>query len=171
VADQFDALSPRDAVITIRSLGRRFDEVSGAARSDQEVFERLDAAGPDGRSLPDIVISASQELAFLGNEVERALDRSEPVVPRAVVDDGERHFEGAAGRATMTDAVAAITDETQRLGDRLDRLEPTGWGRSASVVGGGRVQVLELAREVARTGVRHLRAAQDQLEWLRETAS
>lgn len=171
MADQFDQLSPRDVVITIRSLGRRFEEVSGAARSDPAVFDRLDAAGPDGRSLPEIAIAASQALAFLGNEADRIIDHDDPVVPRAVVDPGERHFEGPPGRATMTDAVAGLADESARLGDRLSAVEPAAWARSATVAGGGRVSLLEVARELARTGITHLRAAETQLAWLRSTAA
>lgn len=170
VADQFDSLSPRDVVITIRSLGRRFGEVSGAARSDPAVFERLDAAGPGGTSLPELAIAASQELSFLGNEIDRVIDRADPVVPKAVLDPHERTFDQAPGRATMTDAVSAIADESTRLGDRLDGLEPAAWGRRAAVAAGGDVQVLDLAREAARTGIRYLRAAEAQLEWLRSTS-
>ena len=170
MADQFAKLSPRDVVITIRSLGRRFDEVSGAARSDPEVFDRLDAAGPSGRSLPEIVVQASQELAMLGNEIERVIDRTDPVVPRAAVDPSERHFDQPPGRATMTDAAAAIADEVARVGDRLDRLEAAGWGRTAAVTGGGHVSLLDLVREMARTGVGQLRAAQEQLTWLRQNS-
>jgi hypothetical protein len=168
MTDQFDSLSPRDVVITIRSLGRRLDEISGAARSDEDVFAHLDAVGPSGRSLPDIAISASQAVAFLANEVDRMIDRLEPVVPRAAVEPDERDFGEPPGRATMTDAVAALADEADRIAERLDRLEPSGWARSAAVVGGGRVDLLDLARELARTGVLHVREATHQLAWLRE---
>lgn len=167
MTDQFDSLSPRDVVITIRSLGRRFGEVSGAARSDPAVFAHLDAAGPHGRSLPDIVIGAAQALTFLGNEIDRVIDRSDAVVPRAVIDRDERTFDEAPGRATMADAVEAIQAESTRIGDRLDRLEAKAWGREAELTGGGRVQLLEVAREAARTEIRELREAEQQLEWLK----
>lgn len=170
VADQFDSLSPRDVIITIRSLGRRFAEVSGAARSDPAVFERLDALGPSGSSLPDLVIAASQELAFLGNEIDRVIDRNDPVVPQAVLNPEERSFGEGRGRATMTDAASAIDDESARVADRLDALEASAWGRRAAVAGGGQVQIVELAREAARTGVRYLRAAEAQLDWLRSSS-
>lgn len=169
--DQFDQLSTRDAVITIRSLGRRFDAVAGAALSDQAVFSRLDAVGPGGHSLPDLAIAASQALAFLGNEIERIIDTERPVVPRAVVDPDERTFdEGPPGRATIADAVRAIQDEASRLGDRLDHLEARAWTREAEVVGGGRAPLLDVVREAARTGITLLRAAEAQLEWLRSTS-
>lgn len=170
MTDQFAKLSPRDVVITIRSLARRFDEVSGAARSDPDLFQRLDAPGPGGRSLPDIVVRASQELILLGNEIDRLIDRTEPVVPRAAIDPTQRHFDQPPGRGTMTDAAAAIADEAGRVGERLDRLEAPEWGRTAAVAGGGEVSLLDLAREMARTGVGELRAAQEQLRWLRETS-
>jgi hypothetical protein len=169
VADQFDSLSPRDVVITIRSLGRRFGEISGAARSDPAVFDQLDAAGPHGRSLPDIVIAAAQAMSFLGNEIDRVIDRNDAVVPRAVVDPDERTFTEAPGRATMADAVDAITAEATRIADRLDRLDAKAWGREAELTGGGRIQLMELAREAARTEIRELREAEVQLEFLQDT--
>jgi hypothetical protein len=164
--DQFDSLSPRDVVITIRSLGRRFGEISGAARSDPAVFDRLDAAGPHGRSLPEIAIAAAQALSFLGNELDRVIDRDDAVVPREAVSPDERTFVEPPGRGTMADAVAAIAAESTRIADRLDRLDAKQWGRSADLTGGGRVELLALAREAARTEIRELREAEQQLEWL-----
>jgi hypothetical protein len=169
VADQFSSLSPRDVVITIRSLARRFDEVARAA-DDPDLAERVDAVGPGGRSLSDVVTAAAQDLAFLGNEVDRVIDRSHPVVPRAALVASERSFDGAPHRAGLADAVEAIGVEANRVADRLDHMPASGWSREAAVAGGGRVALVDLARELARTGVGHLRAATAQLDWLRDTA-
>jgi hypothetical protein len=169
--DQFDSLSPRDAAITIRSLGRRFGEISGSARSDPAVFAQLDATGPHGRSLPEIVIAAAQALSFLGNEIDRVIDRDDAVVPREAVTPADRSFLEAPGRATMSDAVDAIAAESTRLADRLDGLDATRWARSAALTGGGRVELLSLVREAARTEIRELREAEVQLEWLRSAAT
>lgn len=166
MTDQFDSLSPRDVVITLRSLGRRFGEVDGAARSDPAVFAHLDTAGSHGRSLPDIVVEAAQALSFLGNEVDRVIDRDDAVVPRAALEPDERSFTEPPGRATMADAVQSIAAESDRVAARLDRLEAKAWAREADVTGGGRTSLLELARECARTAIRDLRDAEEQLEWL-----
>lgn len=174
MADQFDSLAPRDIAITLRSLGRRFGLVLAAPEAP-DLAPALEVSGPDGLTLGDIVASTAQAISFVGGEFERSLDHSDPLLPAGAIDPEQRR-PAAPGQAPrpgqgsggLQAGVAQITKAGEHLADRIDSASSQSLEREIKVVGHSPTTPLAIGRELARTAVTGLRAAEAQLEHVQQ---
>ncbi len=166
VSDRFDLLSPRDLAITLHSLARRFTAVSDGAH-DPRISDKVDAPDASGDSLTSLVADAAKAAGFLANELERALDHEEAIVPAAAHDPDQREFLDSLGM-TIAGAVASIAGDAERAGHRVDHAAPNDLSRSLRVAGGGTTTPDAIAKEMARSCVTLLIAAERRLEQLRD---
>lgn len=163
MADRYDALAPKDLIITLRSLRRRFDEVVGPVLTDPDLKPRIDEVGAGGASMGQLVDGAAQDLALLGEAVEAIISRAEPSVPDSV---GQPAKARSGERQTLDKAAQAIGDRADAMADHLDDVEPDGWNRTATT-GNGTIDLVTVARHAVRSGVEGLRASEQQLTELR----
>ncbi len=166
MSDRFSKLAPRDVAITLASLGRRFDGVAKSASAESRLIELHDAPGPDGSSIRSILTEAAQVLSFIGNEVDRSVSSQEPVVPKAAIDSSERSFLENPGSPALDQSVDAITSAANAAGSAVGDASSDTLGRNVAITGGGSTTPIDLAREMARTGIAFLGAAENQVEWL-----
>ncbi len=167
VADRFDKLAPRDLVITLRSLRRRFGGLASRAALDAAVMAAIDA--PDGAepSLRGRFEQAAQAAALVENELSKALDHDDPVVAAAALDASERHFLDVPGTGmSPAQAVDALADDAERAADRLESAAATELTRAVRVAGGGTTTPAALGAELARTEIGALSAIEDLLDRL-----
>ncbi len=165
MADRYDALTPTNLIATLRSFERRYGAVTGAMRSDPKLLAKSETPGVDGESMVTLCNRALRAVSMLGAEAERIATHVEPVSPAASFDP-ETWSDGSAPLATMTEATEVIARTGNDLADRLDKLQPDEWNRSASITGGGSIRLVDVVRAVAREGIETLRRAERQLEWL-----
>lgn len=163
--DRFDRLAPRDIAITLRSLRRRFGPVQQAAAS-QELAPVLDAPGPGGCSLTQILTRAGQAAALVTNELVRSLEHDEPVIPAAALDADDRSFTDDRSWSPAQ-SIGLVSDEAERAADRVERATADEIARPVKIAGGGTTTPLALARALCRETIKALEDANDQIEWLR----
>jgi hypothetical protein len=123
---------PRDAVVALRSLGRRWRALFaglGEDESPDDLAHRLDA---DGRSALDHAVHATRTLSLLGRAVEQALMDDDPILHPAVSNASQRGWEGQID-TTVEDAIDELAHEADRLADRADHVPADEWGRSVRV--------------------------------------
>jgi hypothetical protein len=165
MSDRYDKLRPKDLVITLRSLPRRFEAAVGPVQSDPELFPRIDEPGPDGRSLGETVSTTAQRLVLVGAEIERAVVRDNAVVSAAIVSDSGA---APAERLPLERATASIEGTAEGLAALLDRQNADSWARRATLDTGGTIDLIALVRLAAREGVEGLRATERQVDRLRQ---
>lgn len=164
MADRYDALAPKDLIITLRSLRRRFDEVVGPVLADPDLKPRIDEVGAGGASLGQLVDGAAQDLTLLGQAIETIVGRADPSVAGQVVQPADAR---SGDRQPLDKAARAVGDQADAMADHLDDVEPDGWNRTATTDDGGSVDLVTVARQAVRSGVEGLRAAEQQLSELR----
>ncbi len=167
MADRFDKLAPRDLVITLRSLRRRFGGLASRAALDSAVMASIDA--PDGAepSLRARFEQAAQAAALLENELGKALDHDDPVIAAPALDPDERHFLDVPGPgASPAQSVDALAADAERAADRIERAGAEELTRGVRVAGGGTTTPAALAAELARTEIGALDAIEDLIDRL-----
>ncbi len=167
MADRYDDLNPLALTTTLRSLRRRFDDATGPVRSDDELLAKADRPGPEGSSLVEILDHTLRAVAVLAAEATRISTHVDPVSPAEAFDPSS-WTAGDAPTATLreaTDVIAATADE---LADLLDRQEPDGWNRTATLTGGGTIRLIDVVRSVVRQAVEGLRRAERTVAWMQE---
>ncbi len=166
MSDRFSKLSPRDVAITLASLGRRFDGAAKAASAEGRLVELHDAPGPDGASLRALLGDAAQVLAFLANEVDRSVGSQDPVVPAAVLDASERSFVDNPTSAGIDASVETIASVSNDASSTIEGASSDTLSRTVAIAGGGSTTPIELAREMARSGIALLGQTERHVEWL-----
>ena len=156
--DRYSKLAPRDLVITMRSLSRRFDEALGPVRSDPERFARRDEV-IDGVSLTGHIEGLARHLGLLEQEIFKLTAEGEPLIngdalastpPPAAVD-----------RSIGLDAAqAALAASADSIGERLDGVSSEQWSFRAPATNGIKVMLADVAQHAARVGAEGLREAQ-----------
>lgn len=168
MSDRFAQLSPRDTAITLRSLPRRIDQAANPALSSDDLSLRVDAPGPNGQSLSELVDAASRDQSVLHNELERALDQENPVVAAAALDPSEQFFVDSRPVPIET-ALASLKDEANASAERVEGASGSALARNVSVTGGTKTTPLRLAQEAARRGIAALGLINDHVAWMRAT--
>ena len=158
MSDRYSKLAPRDLVITMRSLARRYEEAIGPVRSDPERFERRDEV-IDGVSLTGHVEGLARHLGLLEKEISKLVSEGHPIVdgdalaatpPPAVVD-----------RPVGLDAAqAALTASADAIGGLLDGCSSEQWSFRAAASNGIKVRLSDVAQHAARIGAEGLRSTQ-----------
>lgn len=158
MSDRYSKLAPRDLVITMRSLARRYEEAIGPVRSDSERFARRDQV-IDGVSLSGHLAGLARHLGLLETEISKLISQGEPIIngdalaatpPPAAVD-----------RPLGLDAAqAALTTSADAIGALLDGCSSEQWSFRAPASNGMKVQLADVAQHAARIGAEGLRSTQ-----------
>jgi hypothetical protein len=151
--DRYTLLNPPQVAATLRSLPRRYrDALAQVPMRPEAVHERV-----DGHTVHDLLVDTACSLAMLDRALEQTLvHETPPVLVAAVVDRELRHW-APDPHSGPTELVEAITDAATACADRIDGERTKAWSRPASVVGGGTVLAIDLARDAARVGAENLR--------------
>lgn len=158
-------LSPQDAVVTLRSLPRRF-RTALRPTDDDNFDEFAERVASSGQSPLDHLVDADRSLTLLHNALEQVLHHDDPVLQPATTDAGARAWPptnaGLEGELAHLDATA------NGLADLAERVAAADWGRTGHVADAtGTVEALDLLREAVRTAITDLRAAERDLDEVR----
>jgi hypothetical protein len=160
-------LSGPDAVVALRSFGRRFRTAVLPVPDDDDAIELAERIGPSGISPHDRITAAANDLVLFGQALRRLLVESDPVLPAAVTDPAERDWGPSPGGLGVVEALDRLADEAGALADAADRIETPEWSRSAAVAGGGSTTALDLVRTAVSDTSDALHAVQADLQALR----
>lgn len=157
-------LSPQDAVVTLRSLPRRFRTALRPADDDNfdEFAERLASSG---QSPLDHLVDADRSLTMLHKALEQVLRDEDPVLQPATIDPSARDWPPTNAR--LEGELAHLETTASAFADLVERVPAAAWGRTGNVAGGSTVEALDLLREAIRTAITDLRAAQRDLDEVR----
>jgi hypothetical protein len=151
---------PADAVVALRSLGRRFRAPFTALPDDESPDDIAHRVGSDGRSALDHVVAATRTITLLGRALEQVLVDDDPVVHPAVGDPSEREWEGAPD-GTVEERLAELGWEADELAERAARVRAADWAREGRLAGrDGGVSAAGLLWDAVDTAVDHLKAAE-----------
>ena len=149
---------PADAVVALRSLGRRYREVFTGPGDDDDVDELAVRNGAAGRSALDEVVAATRTITFLGRAVEQVLVQEDPVLHPAVAARDERDWPMATG--TVHERVSELAWEADALADRVEHVSADDWSRRGRVAGHDLTPTaVEILWDAVDSAVAHLRAA------------
>ncbi len=166
MTDRYDSLSPRDLIVTLRSLPRRFDQVHAGATLTEDLVALIDAPGPEGFSLSSVANNAARTLAVLRAAIDGVITSNSPTVNAKALDASDR-LKSDGPLMTVKNAVGMLSDDAQALGDQLDGISADDWARNADITGGGSIQTVALVRELVRAMITLLRSAEKQVEWMK----
>lgn len=164
MSDRYSKLAPRDTVITMRSLSRRYAEAIGPIRSDPDRFDRRDEVIA-GESLTTHVEGLARHLGLLETEISKLVTEGSPIIngdalastpPPAVVD-----------RSIGLDAAqAALGTSTDAIGSLLDGCSSEQWVFRAPATNGIKIRLADVAQHAARIGADGLRSTQKLVDLL-----
>lgn len=158
---------PADAVVALRSLGRRFRAIFAGLEDDESPEDLAHRMGSDGRSALDHVTAAVRSITFLGRALEQLLVEDDPVLHPAVGDPAGRAW-AAAPEGTIEERLAELAGAAEALADRADRVAAADWGRAARVAGqDGTVSASSVLWDAVDTAVDHLKSAERTLRDVR----
>lgn len=161
---------PADAIVALRSLGRRWRGLFAGLGEDQSPDDLAHRVGSDGQSALDHAVRAARTLSFLGRAVGQALVDDDAVLHPAVGDPSQRTWDDQAA-GTVDDAIAELVHEADRLADRVDRVTAHEWQRTARVAGqDADVGTLEVLWDAVDTAVAELKTAERTLREVRGRA-
>jgi hypothetical protein len=150
---------PSDAVVTLRSLGRRYRELFDGLRGDESADDLAHRNGTDGRSALDHVVAATRTITFLGRALDLVLVEDDPVLHPAVAEPAEREWPDATG--AVDERIAELAWEADALADRASRVAAHDWTRQGRVAGhDATVSAASVLWDAADSAITHLRAAE-----------
>jgi len=151
--------APADAVVALRSLGRRYREVLVAPGDEASIDELAARNGSAGRSALDEVLAATRTITFLGRALEQVLLEDDPVLHPAVASQDERDWPSATG--TVHERVSELAWEADALADRVERVSAEDWSRRGRVAGHDATSsAAEILWDAVDAAVAHLRAVE-----------
>jgi hypothetical protein len=157
---------PSDAVVALRSLGRRWRGLFAGLGDDERPDDLAHRVGADGRSALDHALRATRTLSLLGRAVEQALVDDDAVLHPAVGAPAPREWEQSAG--TVDDAIAELAHEAERLADRVEHVSAHEWQRRARVAGqDADVGTLDVVWDAVDSALAELAAAERTLREVR----
>lgn len=150
---------PSDAVVALRSLGRRFREVFADEGHPATIDELAQRNGSDGHSALDHVVAATRTITFLGRALKLLFIEEDPILHPAVIDVAAREWPRATG--TVEERVTELAWEADALADRVARVGAAEWARHARVAGhDATVSATDVLWDAVDTAVGHLRSAE-----------
>jgi hypothetical protein len=152
--DRYTLLNPPQLSTTLRSFPRRYREaLASVPLRPEAVHERV-----DGHTVFELLLDTACSLAMLDRALEQTLVHDTPPVLLAAITDRDLRHWTPDPHAGPTELVEAIADSAVGCADRVDRERTRAWSRQATVVGGGAVLAIDIAREAVRVGAENLRA-------------
>ncbi len=164
MTDRYSKLAPRDIVITMRSLSRRYAEAVGPVRSDPDRFARRDEVVA-GESLTTHLEGLARHLGLLETEISKLVAEGEPIIngdalastpPAAAVDRSIGLDAAQAALGTSADAIGAL----------LDGVSSEQWSFRAPATNGIKIRLSDVAQHAARIGADGLRSTQKLVDLL-----
>jgi len=163
--DDLTRLSPQDAVVTLRSLPRRFRTALRPA-DDDNLDEFAERVGSSGRSPLDFLVDADRSLTLLHRSLEQVLRQDDPVLAPATLDPAAREWPST--HAGLDGELAHLEGSATELADLAERTAAADWGRTATVAGrSAPIEALDVLREAVRTAITDLKAAEQTLDEVR----
>lgn len=160
------ARPPSDAVVALRSLGRRYRGLFAGLGDDESPDDLAHRNGGDGRSALDHAAAATRTLTFLGRALDQALVDDDAVLHPAVADPAAREWPDATG--TVDDGLDELARAAEQLADRADRVSAGEWVRAARVAGhDASVGALAILWDAVDSAIAHLTAAERTLREVR----
>ena len=161
------ARPPADAVVALRSMGRRWTGLFAGLGEDESPDDLAHRVGADGHAALDHALRATRTLSLLGRAVEQILVEDDAVLHPAVGDPAQRARDGQEA-GSVDDAIAELVHEADRLADRAGRVGASEWSRRARVAGqDADVGALDLLWDAVDSAVAELRAAERTLREVR----
>jgi DinB superfamily len=159
-------LAPSDIVVVLRGLERRYRELFNAL-AEESADDLARRPGPDGWSVIDHIVRATQAIAAADRALRRVLTTAAPTLQPAEIDPPPRPEPAPA--SSVEELLAELGRVSTAAADRIERVAVGDWTRQATVAdGSGRtVTALDIARSMVDAGVGHLRAAREVLEAVR----
>jgi hypothetical protein len=160
------ARPPSDAIVALRSLGRRHRGLFAGLGDDESPDDLAHRNGSDGRSALDHAAAATRTITFLGRALDQALVDDDAVLHPAVADPSAREWPDATG--TVDDGIDELARAADQLADRADRASASEWARTASVAGhDASVSALAILWDAVDSAIEHLKAAERTLREVR----
>jgi len=157
---------PSDAVVALRSMGRRWRGLFAGLGEDERPDDLAHRVGSDGHAALDHLTAATRGLTFLGRALEQTLIEEDPVLHPAVADAGEREWGAAAG--SLEEALVELDHVAEALAHRAERVTASEWGRQARVArSDATTSALAVLWDAVDSAVAHLRAAERTLREVR----
>lgn len=157
---------PADAVVALRSLGRRYRGLFAGLADDESPDDLAHRNGSDGRSALDHVVAATRTITFLGRALEQVLVEEDPVLHPAVLDRAEREWPAASG--PVEDRLSELAWEADHLAERAQHVAARDWGRHARVARhDATASAAAVLWDAVDTAVEHLKAAERTLAEVR----
>ncbi len=162
MSDRYSQLAPRDVVITMRSLSRRYAEIVGPIRSDPDRFDRRDEAVA-GESLTSHVEGLARHLGLLETEISKLVSEGDPIINGEALASGPPP--AAVNRSIGLDAAqSALGTSADAIGALLDGCSSEQWSFRAPATNGIKVRLSDVAQHAARIGADGLRSTQKLVE-------
>ncbi len=144
-------LAVPDAIVALRSFGRRFRATVLPLTDDPSLEELAERVGPDSVSALDIVVAVTNTWVLLGQALRQVLVDDDPVVPPGVTDRHARVWDPLP-RAEVDHELVRLDGEADVLADAADAVSSRDWHRTARVAGGSTIEAIDLIREAVRVG-------------------
>jgi hypothetical protein len=166
-----DRLSPRDAVVALRSFPRRYREVFAAIEGDDGLDAVAARLGPDGQSAAGVVSDVTRTWALLTEALRQIVFTEGEVLHPAVGDARQRSWE-ATHPDRIEDTLVLLGHEADALVDLVERVTTSqDWTRQASVAGDGTVTAIEVLRDAVQVGADGLGRSERILRVVRGSSS
>ena len=150
---------PADAVVALRSMGRRWRGLFAGLSDDESPDALAHRIGADGRSPLDHVVVATRGFTFLGRALEQILTEDDPALHPAVADAGAREWGDPGG--TVEERLAELAWEADALADRVQHVSADDWNRHARVAGAdATTSALAVLWDAVDSAVDHLKQAE-----------
>ena len=151
----YDTIMPVDAIVAIRSFGRRYREALGLLQDDEDP-EDLVRRRPDPSTWSALEYAAHVRgvLELFDQRVRRALVEDDPSVPNVRLD--ENPWEGHDPDDGVQEVLAGIAEASARLAQVLEDADGDDWNRTVRR-DGDELSVLWMARNTVHEGAHHLR--------------
>jgi len=142
-------VSPQDAIVTLRSFRRRFAEAFDQSDDDDGATQR-----PPGGGLSPVEHAAAtaSALGVIGSALHQVMSAENPHVE---LPSGAP----AAGTGETAAVLARLGEMAQSVADAMADIHGDAWSRTGQTAA-GEVSALDIARLAVRTGIEHLRAAE-----------
>ena len=162
--------APADAVVALRSMGRRWRGLFAGLDEDESADALARRPGRSGRTALDHAAHAAASLALLDRALEQLVVDDDAELDPAVTDAERRPWPSPTGSVDeVIDGLAAAAD---RMADRADRVAASDWARRAPVAGaGGDVDALSVLWDAVDSAVADLKAAESTLSEVRGRGS
>ena len=160
---------PSDAVVALRSLGRRFRALFAGLGADESPEDLAHRNGSEGRSALDHVVAATRTITFLSRALDQTLVDDDPVLHPAVADPARREWPDATG--TVEDRVSELAWEADALADRVEHVAAADWSRHARVADhDATTSAAAVLWDAVDSAIGHLKAAERTLSEVRGQA-